>query len=70
MVQCPRCEQGVIKKVRVTRFSVTIAKCAECDAVWPVGGPVMRETFVQFQLFLELLEENEMDTPYEELGRL
>lgn len=49
---------------------IILVKCPECDAIWPAGGSFGRDNFVQFQLFLDLLGESEMSTPYEELGSL
>lgn len=68
-MECPRCRQGILGKVKATRFALIMVKCAECDAIWPVGGSIGPDNFVQFQLFLDLMGESEMDTPYEELGQ-
>lgn len=67
---CPRCRQDELEKVRVTRFALALAKCPECDAVWPVDGPKSSANFVQFQLFLDLVGETEMTVDYEVLGML
>lgn len=49
---------------------IVLVKCPECDATWPPDGSFGGDNFVQFQLFLDLLGESEMSTPYEELGSL
>lgn len=69
-MECPRCHQAALEKVQVTRFAIKIVKCPECDAIWPLDGVVGPLNFVQFQLFLDLLGESEMESPYEELGLL
>lgn len=69
-MECPRCRQANLEKIRATRLSITIAKCPECDAIWPPGGTFGPDNFVQFQLFLDLVGESEMGAPYEELGPL
>jgi hypothetical protein len=56
--------------VQATRFSIKLAKCPECDAIWPENGLIDRSNFVQYQLFLDLLGESEMGSPYDVLGLL
>lgn len=69
-MECPRCRQGNLGKIRATRFKIVLVTCGECDAIWPSDGTFGRDNFVQFQLFLDLLGESETSTPYEELGSL
>ncbi|GGT21151.1 hypothetical protein GCM10010254_47040 [Streptomyces chromofuscus] len=69
-VECPRCGQALLERVQATRFSIRFAKCPECDAIWPEDGLIDRGNFVQYQLFLDLLGEPEMESPYKVLGLL
>jgi len=68
-VECPRCHQGPIEKVRFGRCSVVAQKCAECDAVWAESATPQAITFVQFQILLDILGESEADVAYEVLQR-
>jgi hypothetical protein len=68
-MECPRCHQGPIEKVRFGRCSVVAKKCAECDAAWAEGATPQADTFVQFQTLLEILGESEADVEYEVLER-
>lgn len=70
MSVCPRCRQGPLELVRVSRYELTVKKCDECDAVWAATSAPSRETFVQFQLLLDILGETELDTPYEVIEQL
>ncbi|MBV1853799.1 hypothetical protein [Catellatospora tritici] len=54
----------------MSRYELTVKKCDECDAVWAATSAPSRETFVQFQLLLDILGETELDTPYEVIEQL
>ncbi|MEU8001042.1 hypothetical protein AB0B66_07760 [Catellatospora sp. NPDC049111] len=70
MTICPRCEQGLLELVKISRCELTIKKCAECDAVWGAAVDPSRETFIQYQLLLDVLGESEIEIPYEVLREL
>jgi uncharacterized C2H2 Zn-finger protein len=70
LVECPRCGQALLERVEGTRFGIRFTKCPECDAIWPEKGLISRDNFVQYQLFLDLLGEPEMESPCEVLGLL
>lgn len=60
-MECPRCNQGIVDKVFIAKIDVTVQVCSECDAAWPENALPRRETFVQFQDFLDLLGMTELD---------
>ena len=64
---CPRCGQGPIELVRFGRFTITVQKCAECDAVWAEKVEIDKRTFIQFQKLLGILGESEGTLEYYEV---
>ncbi len=48
---CPRCEQGWLRRVRVTRIEQDLFSCDECDATWTDAGSICSPG-VDLQTFL------------------
>ena len=55
-VKCPRCGQGAIMTMRVTRTGESIQVCDECEAVWPIGIPPSVPGFEDLSVYLEKRE--------------
>ncbi|NNF73382.1 MAG: hypothetical protein HKN02_14460 [Rhodobacteraceae bacterium] len=40
---CPACGQGIVHPVHLTDLGHKLWLCDECDAIWPLDGPVSAE---------------------------
>jgi hypothetical protein len=52
-MNCPRCQQGSIIKVRIVFNGEIVSLCDECDALWPEDHSITNINFFDFGEYVE-----------------
>jgi hypothetical protein len=49
---CPRCDQGNVKRMKITATNETVHICEECDALWLPSVKIASTGFVDFHSYM------------------
>lgn len=50
---CPRCEQDYVYQQRIRPLNQVVYLCEECDALWEIGMTLSKETYQDFQSYMQ-----------------
>jgi len=68
-IVCPRCDgNGLIEKIRIKSFGITLYVCDECEATWFHPSTISFYTFIPIESFLEARGIEWSDKELEKIG--